>query len=144
VATDVTPQRLPFSGEEILYFRTLDDYQQLQALMEQGRRFAVIGGGFIGSEVAAALAMNGKKVVMAFPEAGIGSRVFPPDLATFLNGFYRQNGVEVVAGALVAGIEMRQGKPVLNIRNASTQSAQDVLADGVVAGLGVKPNVDLA
>jgi len=82
--------------------------------------------------------------VMAFPEAGIGSRVFPPGLATFLNGFYRQNGVEVVAGALVAGIETRQGKPVLKIRNAPTQSARDVMADGVVAGLGVKPNVDLA
>jgi len=83
LATGVTPQRLPFGGEEILYFRTLDDYQRLLALMEQGRRFAVIGGGFIGSEVAAALAMNGKKVVMAFSEAGIGSRVFPPGLATF-------------------------------------------------------------
>lgn len=144
LATGVTPQRLPFGGEQILYFRTLDDYQRLRALTEQGRRFAVIGGGFIGSEVAAALAMNGKEVVMAFPEEGIGSRVFPPDLAKFLNDFYHQKGIEVVAGALVAGIETRQGKPVLKIRNAPTQSARDVMADGVVAGLGVKPNVDLA
>jgi NADPH-dependent 2,4-dienoyl-CoA reductase/sulfur reductase-like enzyme len=53
-------------GAQIIYFRTLDDYQRLRGLTEQGRRFAVIGGGFIGSEIAAALAMNGKEVVMIF------------------------------------------------------------------------------
>jgi 3-phenylpropionate/trans-cinnamate dioxygenase ferredoxin reductase subunit len=59
LATGGTPRHLPFGGDHIIYFRTLDDYQQLRALTEQGQRFAVIGGGFIGSEIAAALAMNG-------------------------------------------------------------------------------------
>ena len=90
LATGGTPRRLPFGGEQIIYFRTLDDYTHLRELAGRGERIAVIGGGFIGSEVAAAVAMNGKKVVMAFPEAGIGSRMFPPDLAKFLNDFYRQ------------------------------------------------------
>ena len=44
--------------------------------------------------------MNGKNVVMAFPDEGIGSRMFPADLAKFLNDFYRQKGVEVLAGEL--------------------------------------------
>src|SRR5581483_3858618 len=83
LATGGTPRRLPFGGEQIIYFRTLDDYQRLRALTATGQHFAVIGGGFIGSEVAAALAMNGKKAVMAFPEAGIGTRMFPSDLAAF-------------------------------------------------------------
>jgi NAD(P)H-nitrite reductase large subunit len=48
------------TGDDIIYFRTLDDYKRLLALTSQGQRFAVGGGGFIGSEVAAALAMNGK------------------------------------------------------------------------------------
>lgn len=144
LATGATPRRLPFGAEQIIYFRTLDDYQRLRALTEQSRRFAVIGGGFIGSEVAAALAMNGKEVVLAFPDEGIGGRVFPPDLARFLNDFYHQKGVEVLAGGRVAGMEWRQGKPILKIRNAQTRDEQDVRVDGVVAGIGVQPNVELA
>ncbi len=144
LATGGTPRRLPFGGEQIIYFRTLDDYQRLRALTAAGQHFAVIGGGFIGSEVAAALAMNGKKVVMAFPEAGIGARMFPPDLATFLNDFYRQKEVEVLPGQLVDGMETRGGRAVLKVRNAQGQGAREVEADGVVAGIGIQPNVELA
>ena len=144
LATGGTPRRLPFGGGQIIYFRTLDDYERLRALAAGGQRFAVIGGGFIGSEVAAALAMNGKAVVMAFPEAGIGGRMFPPDLADFLNDFYRQKGVEVVAGGLVAGLEARGGRPVLKVRNSASQAEREVVADGVVAGIGIQPNVELA
>ena len=54
-----------------------------------GTRFVVIGGGFIGSEIAAALAMNGSQVTMVFPEAGIGARLFPPELARFVTDYYR-------------------------------------------------------
>src|SRR5262249_35335784 len=68
LATGGTPRYLPFGGEQIIYFRTLDDYERLRALTQAGQHFAVIGGGFIGSEVAAALAMNGKKVAMLFPD----------------------------------------------------------------------------
>jgi 3-phenylpropionate/trans-cinnamate dioxygenase ferredoxin reductase subunit len=66
LATGRTPRRLPFGGDQITYFRTGDDYERLRGLTDHGDRFAVIGGGFVGSEVAAALAMNGKKVT-SFP-----------------------------------------------------------------------------
>lgn len=95
LATGGTPRRLPADSDAVLYFRTLDDYQSLRLLAQEKQRFAVVGGGFIGSEIAAALAMNGKQVVMVFPEAGIGGRMFPPDLSRFLNDFYRQKGIEV-------------------------------------------------
>jgi NADPH-dependent 2,4-dienoyl-CoA reductase/sulfur reductase-like enzyme len=144
LATGGTPRRLPFGGEQIIYFRTLDDYERLRALTRAGQHFAVIGGGFIGSEVAAALAMNGKKVVMVFPEAGIGSRMFPVDLAKFLNDFYQQKGVEVLAGQLVNGFETRGGRAVLKVRNAQGEGEREVVADGVVAGIGILPNVELA
>ena len=49
-----------------------------------GARFVVIGGGFIGSEIAAALALNGCSVTMVFPEPGIGARIFPPALSAAL------------------------------------------------------------
>jgi 3-phenylpropionate/trans-cinnamate dioxygenase ferredoxin reductase subunit len=144
LATGGEPRRLPFGDQQIIYFRTLDDYERLRALTATGQHFAVIGGGFIGSEVAAALAMNGKKVVMAFPETGIGARMFPPDLATFLNDFYRQKGVEVLPGQLVDGLETHGGRAILKVRNAQGQGKREVEADGVVAGIGIQPNVELA
>ncbi|HET6575933.1 MAG TPA: FAD/NAD(P)-binding oxidoreductase [Fimbriiglobus sp.] len=144
LATGGTPRRLPFDGDDVIYFRTLDDYERLRALTGKGRRFAVVGGGFIGSEVAAALALNGEKVVMTFPGDGIGGRLFPADLAQFLNDFYRQKGVEVLAGFRVTGCELRQGKPVLKTSGDQHQGEREIVADTVVAGLGISPNVELA
>jgi NADPH-dependent 2,4-dienoyl-CoA reductase/sulfur reductase-like enzyme len=144
LATGGTPRRLPFGGGQIIYFRTVDDYERLRALTQGGEHFAVIGGGFIGSEIAAALAMNGKSVVMVFPGVGIGSHMFPPDLAQFLNDFYQQKGVEVLAGQLVDGMETRGGRAVLKVRSAQGQGEREVLADVVVAGIGIQPNIELA
>ncbi len=138
LATGGTPRRLPFGSDQIIYYRSLDDYQRLRAWTEQRQRFAVIGGGFIGSEIAAALAMNGKGVTMLFPEAGIGARLFPADLARFLNDFYQEKGVEVLTGEQVAGLEVRGEQTALN-----TESGREVIVDGVVAGIGIQPNTDL-
>ena len=104
----------------------------------------MIGGGFIGSELAAALAGIGKQVVMIFPDPGIGARLFPPELAEFLNDFYRQKGVEVLSGELVAGVQRRNGRLTLNTRHAQTHREREVVADGIVAGLGIRPNVEVA
>src|SRR5512143_4275909 len=54
LATGSSVRRLPWGIEEIIYFRTLDDYRTLRALAGEGERFVVVGGGFIGSEIAAA------------------------------------------------------------------------------------------
>jgi NADPH-dependent 2,4-dienoyl-CoA reductase/sulfur reductase-like enzyme len=144
MATGATPRRLPFRTEQVLYYRTVDDYRRLRARTEQGRRFAVIGGGFIGSEVAAALAMNGRSVAMIFPGEGIGDRVFPDDLTRFLNDYYRGKGVEVLAGCSVVGLEERHDGATLRIRDGRAGTEREVPADGVVAGIGVEPNVELA
>ena len=60
----------------------------------------MIGGGFIGSEIAAALAMNNEKVSMVFPQEGIGSNVYPHELALYLNDYFREKGVEVYLGKI--------------------------------------------
>lgn len=85
LATGGSPRRLPFGNDRIIYFRTLADHKWLRELAIPGKKLAVIGGGFIGSEIAAALALNGIHVVMIFPNLGIGSRVFPLELSQFLN-----------------------------------------------------------
>ena len=55
LATGGTPRRLGGAGDDVIYFRTLDDYRRVRALSDEGARFLVVGGGFIGSEIAAAL-----------------------------------------------------------------------------------------
>jgi NADPH-dependent 2,4-dienoyl-CoA reductase/sulfur reductase-like enzyme len=144
LATGATPRRLAFGGDQVIYYRTLDDYRRLRALSEKGRRFAVIGGGFIGSEVAAALAMSGREVVLIFPDDGISGRLFPSDLARSLNDYYREKGVEVLSGTSVVGLEQSRGKQVVKVRETSSGQEKGLEVDGVVAGIGVQPNAELA
>jgi 3-phenylpropionate/trans-cinnamate dioxygenase ferredoxin reductase component len=139
LATGGHPRRLPFGGDEVIYFRTLDDYRRLRGLADEKARFLVIGGGFIGSEIAAALAINGRSVTMVFPEPGIGARIFPAELSAFVTDYYRAQGVEVLAGASVTAIERDGGKV-----RVATEDGRTLEADVVVAGLGIAPRVELA
>ena len=145
LATGGKPRRFPFGGDRIIYFRTLDDYQRLRAMVDRGaRKFVVIGGGFIGSEVAAALAMNKAQVTMIFPEAGICSRLFPQDLVASLNQFYSEKGVAIRTGETMTGLEDRGSQFLVRTQNLKTKQEHEILADGVIAGLGIEPNVELA
>src|SRR5215211_4121222 len=144
LATGVTPRRLPVGGHWINYYRTIKDYQRLRQEAARGQRFAVIGGGFIGSEIAAALAVNGKEVVMIFPEAGIGSRLFPSELTGFLNDYYREHGVEVLANSVVTDVAMRGNRFSVKTGEKATATTREIEVDGIVAGIGAQPNVDLA
>jgi NADPH-dependent 2,4-dienoyl-CoA reductase/sulfur reductase-like enzyme len=144
LATGGTPRRLPGVSDSVLYFRSLADYHELRRLAEKKQRFAVLGGGFIGSEIAAALAMNRKDVVMAFPDRGIGGRIFPPDLAEFLNDFYRQKGVDVRPATTAETVAARGSQLVVTMRAGHEGLQEEVVVDAVVAGLGIRPNIELA
>jgi 3-phenylpropionate/trans-cinnamate dioxygenase ferredoxin reductase component len=144
LATGVSARKLDFGGTGVIHYRTFDDYKRLRALAETGQRFGVIGGGFIGSELAAALTMNDKEAVIAFPGTGIGGNLFPSDLSAFLNDYYREKGVEVHPNTHAYRCDARNGKQALGLREADTKKEWEVLADGVIAGIGTVPNVELA
>jgi 3-phenylpropionate/trans-cinnamate dioxygenase ferredoxin reductase component len=133
-ATGGTPRRLGGDDGEVVYFRTLDDYRRLRELPE-GSRVVVVGGGFIGSELAAALAGAGATVTMVFPEPAINFRLLPSDLADFVTGYYREHGVEVVTDETVASVEGTR---------VTLGSGRVLEADAVVAGLGIVPETSLA
>lgn len=138
LATGGRTRRLPISDRDVIYFRTLEDYRRLRALAEQHSQFVVIGGGFIGSEIAAALAMNGNEVTMIFPEKSIGARSYPGTLGIFLNAYYRDRGVNLLCGETVRRVEADGNK--LRVQTGG----RDILADAVIAGIGIVPEVELA
>jgi 3-phenylpropionate/trans-cinnamate dioxygenase ferredoxin reductase subunit len=125
LATGGSPRRLGGADGDVVYYRTLDDYRDLHARVSDGTRVTVIGGGFIGSELAASLVGVGAKVTMIFPEPTIGFRLFPRGLGEFVTDYYRAKGVDVQTGGTVDDVSKLD-------------------ADIVVAGLGIVPNVELA
>lgn len=140
LATGGTPRTLDHAPDGVIYFRTLDDYRTTRRLAEAGKRFIVIGGGFIGSEVAAAVRMQGCEVSMVVPEAGIGARVFPADLARFVARYYRERGVVVHLNDSVTRVATgERGGYAVGVKTAGP-----LTADAVIAGLGIVPNVSLA
>jgi NADPH-dependent 2,4-dienoyl-CoA reductase/sulfur reductase-like enzyme len=139
LSTGGSPVHLPFGGDDIIYFRDLHDYQRLRALSEQKEHFLVIGGGFIGSEIAAALTMVGKKVTMVFPEPSLGANVYPNELSHFLNDYYRGKGVDVVSNESVESLTKDGSRLTVRTRGGHTFDV-----DGVVAGIGIRPNIQLA
>ena len=139
LATGGRPRELPFGNGQIIYYRSLDDYRRLREQADNKKSFVVIGSGFIGSEIAAALAINKKEVTMVFPGKGIGDRVFPHDLSQFLNGFYREKGVTILPGESAIGLEARDAELRLK-----TSGGRELVTAAVVAGIGIQPNVELA
>jgi NADPH-dependent 2,4-dienoyl-CoA reductase/sulfur reductase-like enzyme len=139
LATGGSVRRMPEADDSVIYFRTANDYRKLRALCERGNDFVVIGGGFIGSEVAAALAMKDKQVTMIFPSNGIGSRVYPPSLVAFLNSYYEMKGIKLLDSESVKSVRTKGGKTIV-----TTGKGIEISADGVVAGLGITPNTSLA
>lgn len=139
LATGGSPKRLTCPDEDVLYFRTLQDYNKLRSLYEQGQDFLVIGGGYIGTELAAALAMNGKKVTLVFQEPTLGAKKLPINFSTFLNAYFTEKGVQLVPEQTVTSVTKEADK-----YRVQTSGHDTFYVDGVVAGLGISPNVELA
>jgi NADPH-dependent 2,4-dienoyl-CoA reductase/sulfur reductase-like enzyme len=134
LATGAKPREIP-GADGVVWYRTLGDYRHVRELAGEGSHVVVIGGGFIGSELAAGLIGNGVRVTMLFPEDGIGHRLFPTGLSASVTDYYREKGVDVRAGEMVAEASGTAVK---------TKSGLELEADAVVAGLGVVADTELA
>lgn len=139
LATGGAARHLPWDVDGLIYFRELNDYLQLKSRAEAGQHFAVIGGGFIGSEIAAALTINGNKVTMIYPEAAIGARIYPKALAHFLTAYYQSKGIEMFSEQTVAEITRHKDGYAIN-----TGSGETLDVDGVIVGIGIQINTGLA
>ena len=139
LATGGKVRRLPLEIEGVIYYRTLDDFYRLRLLAELGQSFAVIGGGFIGSEIAAALALNKKSVTMVFLDDNIGARIYPQSLSIFLNQYYQSKGVDVLPGESVSQVERQNSRFLI-----TTSKSKKLTVDGIIAGVGIQPNTELA
>ncbi len=139
LATGGSPRYLPSGSGDIVYYRTLKDYHTLRSWTGKGKRFGVVGDGFIGSEISAALASNGEQVTLAIPGTSIGERVYPEDLAKYVTDYYREKGVEVRPNSIVQAVE-----PLRDRKAIKTMDGQIIEVDEVVAGIGIYPNVELA
>ncbi len=142
IATGGTPKKLPNIEEEgIIYYRTISDYKKLRDIVDKNENFGIIGGGFIGSEIAAGIKMYkpDAEVTMIFPESGIGALIFPKVLSDFITDYFRQNDVNVLTGESVESI-IKEDKTYL----VEAQSGKKFKFDTVIAGLGITPNIKLA
>ncbi|HEY5993125.1 MAG TPA: FAD-dependent oxidoreductase [Gallionellaceae bacterium] len=147
LATGCKPRRLGIPGGElegICYFRNFDDYLHVSGVAGEGKSVVVVGGGFIGSELAAALNICKLDVTMIFPSALICDKVFPDYLSRAVQQRFVDKGVRIVA----------QDKPVSFARNGMsgkdgkfvtrTESGKAIESDIVIVGVGVLPELELA
>jgi 3-phenylpropionate/trans-cinnamate dioxygenase ferredoxin reductase subunit len=138
-----TPRKLPLTNTEINYYRYLEDYRRLHAGVDQFSSFGVIGGGFIGSEIASMLSDQGKKVSMVYKEEGISARVLPKNLSDFVSDYYQQKGITLFPGTSIENVEPRGKNWTLRIKD-DFGNEKLVFIDYVIAGLGIIPNIQIA
>jgi NADPH-dependent 2,4-dienoyl-CoA reductase/sulfur reductase-like enzyme len=142
LATGGAPRHLPIPGEDlegVCYFRTLDDYLNLREKAAPGRSAVVIGGGFIGSEIAAALTMSQVDVTMIFPSSTLCARVLPDSLGRAVQRVYQERGVNVLSNDEPIAIESVRGR-----LRTLTRAGHEIDADMVAIGVGIAPQTALA
>lgn len=141
IATGSRPRQLPadWTHVPIHYLRTFDDARALREQLHEGADVVVIGGGFIGLEVAAAARQRHCRVSVIEPQPQLLARTGSPALSTWIHALHRAQGVDIQLGVRVLGV----GRSACGKARVET-SAGPLLADLVVAGIGVQPNVELA
>lgn len=143
LATGARTKTLPVEGcglDGVLELRGLDDARALKAALGSAKRAAVIGGGYIGLEVAAAARKAGLPVTVVEAQHRILSRVAPQEISDFFQRLHAEKGVEIELSAAVTHIVGEGGRA----RGVELADGRVIEADLVVIGIGVVPNIELA
>jgi len=139
-ATGGEARRLGVSGEELAgvhALRTLDDARYAREAMRPGTAYAIIGGGFIGLESAAAFVAAGVDVTVLEAADRLLARVTSPDVSEFFLAEHRRAGVRIDLSARILGIEGADGR----VTGVALGSGEVLPADRVLVGIGIVPNV---
>jgi NAD(P)H-nitrite reductase large subunit len=142
LATGGQPRRLDVPGGDLpalFYYRTLADYTRIREQAAAGKSAIVVGGGFIGSEMAAALHSNGVQVTMVYGGPYLVDRVCPADLGRALQADYVSRGITVHAEDVPVAFKDRDGRVAM-----TTKSGQEIEADFAIVGIGIQPETTLA
>jgi 3-phenylpropionate/trans-cinnamate dioxygenase ferredoxin reductase subunit len=142
LTTGARPRRLSVPGADLdglYYLRELRDADALAARLREGGRAVVIGGGWIGCEVAASARQLGVEVTLVDKGSVPLERVLGPELGRFYAGVHRDHGVELLTGV---GVERLEGAG--RVERVALSDGRAIDCDFVVAGIGVTPRTELA
>ena len=141
VATGARPRTLNISGPKLrnLYsLRTLDDSKINRSALEEVEHAVVIGGGFIGMEVAAVLSQKGIGVTMVLNDDRLWKRLFSPEMSSFFEAYYVARGVRFIKSTAVT--ELRGDGVVSSVL---LRDGQSIPCELVIAGIGVQPAIEM-
>jgi 3-phenylpropionate/trans-cinnamate dioxygenase ferredoxin reductase subunit len=143
IATGARVRPLPVDGADldgVLYLKTLDDVDRIEAHLPQAENVVVIGAGFIGLEFAAVARKLGKAVTVLEAAPRVMGRVVTEELSDFFTEVHRAHGVDIVCDAFVSGLQGKDG----TVSAAECKDGTRYPAELVVVGIGVIPNSELA
>lgn len=137
LALGARPRRLDL--EHVHYLRTHEDAADLRGLVAPGRRMLVVGGGFIGLEIAAAARERGMEVVVVESADRVLSRIVPAVIAERVVALHTEHGVPIRTGTTVTSVEAEG-----DCFRAELSDGESLVVDSVVAGVGAEPSTELA
>lgn len=147
LATGARAIALPIPGadlEGVMFLRTAADAELLKATIGPGKRLAVVGGGYIGLEVAASGRALGAEVVVLEREDRLLARVACEALSTFFKAYHEQHGVVFELGAIVEAFVGAEGGASGHVTGVRLAGGRVIACDAVVVGVGAHPNDELA
>jgi len=142
-ATGASPRLLPMENADaknLFYLRQITDVLSMHQQISADKEMILIGGGYIGLEVASAMIELGLKVTILEAEERILQRVTSPEVSKFYNDFHSKKGVKIICNAKVTNLNAE--KQMIN--SVSLESGESLAADIVLVGIGAIPNTQLA
>lgn len=139
IATGGTPRTFSGGQAGIEYYRYLDDYVSLRKELTPGKTAVVIGGGFIGSEMAAVLSANEIGVTMIFPDLYPCAAVFPPSLGKAVMARFAAAGIRLIPSDKAISFNVGGNQPVV-----TTARGETIVSDCIIAGIGILPSTEIA